>query len=201
MGFGIIWAILSLIQILLILANFRAMSWPAHGPYIVLAFSTLCYGLASLLFAIMVRLTCDWVPAISDASAYLSSSSFLQNVDSALRPAVVLYLLHQRGGVLQAVHNNAITLLSTQLWKRILDWVLVVLCFVMYTASMGLLANSPAIFRDGFTTYFASLSAYQASVNLGYAGIAFSLFLCIDIFVSLVFQGIQAKGRDDLVRN
>ena len=109
----------------------------------------------------------------------------------------LLYLLHQLGDVLRAVKANTSTPLSTYIWKRVLDWVMTGLAWVMYTGAMGPTASSLA---DFYRTNWTSL--YYASKGLGQTGLALMLLL-INLAVFTIVQSVQGKDTKsgDLVRN
>jgi phage-related holin len=169
----------------------------ARGPYIMLAVVTFCYGLYNLLAAILTR--ADTLDYIQSNSIFIAAE-FFGNVDFAFRPAVVLYLIHVRGDVLRAL--TATSPLSTQVWKRILDWVLTVLIWVMLTASMGVTATKFAAVANGTWDFTQSNTFYQISLGLGQTGLAFLILLIINVAVSVVVQYIRGGGpqRSDLVR-
>jgi hypothetical protein len=197
-AFEIIWFIGSLIQLTAILKNLKGIpSMAARGPYILLAVVTFFLVLYYLLTAILTR---DDGLAYSDGNALLSAANFFGDTDGTFRPVVVLYLLHVRGDVLRALKGNMTSPLSTQTWKRILDWALTALAWVMFTASVGVSATQLAEFANGDYDNLEQL--YQASLGLSQTGLAFLILLIIILVVSVIVQFLQGKGipTADLVR-
>jgi hypothetical protein len=178
-----------------IVKNLRALPIAARGPYILLAVVTFCLTLYNLLAALYTRVR---YLNSRTASNLIPASTFFWNVDAAFRPAVVLYLLHQRGDVLRAVKANTITPLSTYIWKRVLDWVMAGLAWVMYTGAMAAAASRMANFYGINWTRL-----YYASRGLGETGLTLMLLLIINLVVSTIVQFIQGKDTKsgDLVRN
>lgn len=197
-AFLIIWAIVALVQLIYILKNLSAIpSMAARGPYILLAFVTICVMLYYLLNALDYRL--DILDDIAENSLY-TAVTFFWSVDAPFRPMVVLYLLHGRGDILRAVKARTMIPLSTYLWKRILDWVLTALAWVMYIAEIGVTATR---LDDIYGAYYyprQSAALLRAGVGLGNTGLALTLLLYINLIVSTIVQFVQGKGTSgDLV--
>lgn len=171
----------------------------SRGPFILLAFVTLCAAVFYLMWAISTRV--DIIDTVIQAQVN-SALQFLNGVQSAFLPAVILCLIHLRGGVLRASKGNTISPLASQLWKRILDWVLVALTFIFAIAQMGVIATLYAAFEDGSLTDDQSIQLFDASVALGHTFIAFQTLLYVDVIVSLIVHFIQSRRAQssDLVR-
>jgi hypothetical protein len=201
LAFQIIWVIVGFVQLIFLFKNLGALPTGARGPYILLAVVTVCFTLYNVLAAVLTRVD---FPDFMTASNVITASSFFGNVDAAFRPAVVLYLLHQRGDILRAGKANAITPLSTYIWKRVLDWVLSALAWIMYTAAMGATASLNAAQYGGvFYNYNTSKNLRLASRGLGQTGFALVILLVINLVISTIIQFVQEKGTKpgDLVRN
>jgi len=199
MAFEVIWFTFSLIQLTYIFKNLKGIpSMAARGPYIMLAFVTFCLGLYYLLAAIVTR-AADNLSA-SDANSLNFAAEFFFNTNAAFKPAMVLYLIHVRGDVLRAIKGNTTSPLSTQIWKRILDWVLTGLAFVMFTGAMGVSATQVAEYSNYDYDTFEQL--YQASLGLSQTGLAFVVLLIITLVVSVIVEFSQGKRipTNDLVR-
>jgi hypothetical protein len=200
MAFQIVWFTFSLIQLSYIFKNLKGIpSMAARGPYIMLAFLTLCLGVYSLLDAILTRLG---GLTLLNGNALNSAAVIFLNFDVAFKPAVVLYLIHVRGDVLRAVKGNTTSPLSTQIWKRILDWVLAALAFIMFTGAISVTTAQLAEFDSGNYDQDYLQQLYHASLGLAHTGIAFVVLLVVTLTVSVIVQFIQGKGTltNDLVR-
>jgi hypothetical protein len=161
---------------------------------------TLCLTVYNILAAVLTRV--DFTDFMTSSNVN-TASAFFWDVDAAFRPSVVLYLLHQRGDVLRAEKANAITPLSAHIWKRILDWVLTALAWVMFTGSMGAIASLDAIYYNGAFYDDDFLENLRlAGRGLGLTGFALVILLVINLAVSTIVQFTQAKGTKsgDLVR-
>lgn len=110
----------------------------------------------------------------------------------AFQPAAVLLLLQQRGSILGASKGNAVSPFSSLLWKRIVDWVLIGLTFIIYIASMGNYAAYATAMDTGYST--RSFSAYMAaSKGISYAGTALGLLLFLNVIITSIVLFVQAK--------
>jgi hypothetical protein len=198
LAFEIIWFIVSLVQLIYIFINLgKIPSMSARGPYIVLALLTMFTMAYYLLFAIWTRLSTEIDPITSDQMQI--GLVFLTAVDNALRPAVILYLIHQRGDLLRS-KDNATVPLVIQTWKRALDWVLVALAFIFGFSSGAVYAAEVEALQTSYTAQYRQL-------GLGYKGLGhtistFVTLLAIDVIVSLILCYVHArKARSgDLVR-
>lgn len=142
-----------------------------------------------LLYGVSTRLRGE-VPAFTDG-IYLATLGITALV-VAFQPAAVLFLLQQRGSVLQASKGNTISPFSSSLGKKIVDWVLVGLTFIVYIAYMGNVAAYATAADSGFSS--ASYLAYlAASRGLAYAGAAIFLLLCINVITTSIVLFVQAK--------
>jgi hypothetical protein len=201
LAFQIIWVIVGVVQLIFLFKNLGALPMAARGPYILLGVVTFCLTLYNILAAVLTRV--DFTDFMMESNV-VTASSFFWDVDAAFRPAVVLYLLHQRGDILRAGNANTITPLSTHIWKRVLDWVLTALAWIMYTAAMGTIASlDAAYYNDTFYDYDTLENLRLASRGLGQTGFALVILLVINLVVSTVVQFIQGKSTksNDLVRN
>lgn len=198
MAFEIIWTITSIIQLVYILKNLKVIpSAIARGPYIMLAGITLTVTLYHGLYSILVRV---YNTSQMEANAMVATVQFFWVVDTAFRPAVVLYLVHQRGNVLQAIENYTRIPLSTQLWKRILDWVLVALAFVAYIGWMGTITTYRTIYNNpGTESHDQGGGIFRAALGLAQAGLGLTVLLCINVVASLIIQSV--KGDSPTMRD
>jgi len=163
-----------------------------RAPYILLMVITVSLGIWQVLYAVYLRTS-----TILDRPTLISiytAGTFFVYLDTAFIPAVVLYLVHQRGDILRAVRGNTTAPLATHLWKRILDWALTGLTFVMAIAAMG-------VYSDYLNSLVLAL--HRTYLDLGHAAVAFATLLCIDVFISVIVQFVQGKDTQpaDLVRN
>ncbi|KIM34029.1 hypothetical protein M408DRAFT_18990 [Serendipita vermifera MAFF 305830] len=193
MAFGIIFAVLSLVQFVYILKNLTKIPFASpRTPYIILAIVTFFTFLWYLLYGILLRLRDDILDSLT-SNQINAAINGLWTMVVAFQPAAVLLLLQQRGSVLQASRGNTISVFSSLLWKRIVDWVLVVITFIMYIAYVGNYAAYLAGVESGsYSTskYYAYLAA---SKGLSYTGTAFVLLMFLDVIITSIVLFIQSK--------
>ena len=198
MAFQIIWAALSLIQLVWILKNLRKIpSMAARGPYIMLVIVTFFTFLLYLLGGISTRVTLYWV----EAGKLSASITVYYALVTAFQPAVILWLIHQRGALLGASKGNGISPFTSQIWKQVLDWVLVAVTFILYIASA---ANRASFFTDVGNGKIRNIQQFlSVDHGLAHTLVALSIVLAIDVAISsiaLLMQGKRAQWND-LVRN
>ncbi|CCA76120.1 hypothetical protein PIIN_10120 [Serendipita indica DSM 11827] len=110
----------------------------------------------------------------------------LAHIDLAFGPAVCLWLIHLRGSLAPTVEAKPLHLWVSQSWKRILDWLLVAVTFIL-AISMTVIINivwmeyGAGHLRGDQVTHFLIVNR-----NLNFAVVAFGLLLSIDIAVSLI---------------
>lgn len=190
-AFQIIWFIFTLVELIFILARLSGLpSWASRGPFILLAFVTLFAVTFYLMFAIITRIE---ITDFTIGSQVSTALAFLDAVQAAFLPAVILYLIHLRGGVLRVVKGNTASPLASKIWKRILDWILVILTFVFLLARMGIIATLYAGVDNMTLTVHQTLQLVDTSISLGHTWIAFAMLLYGDIVVSLIVHFIQSR--------
>lgn len=202
MAFEIIWAVFSLVQFIYILKNLSKIpTASARGPYILLAVTTFFTFLYYAMWGVLTRVTWGILDSISGNKLSLAITGIF-TVVIAFQPASVLWLLHQRGSVLRTSRENTVSPFSSLLWKRIVDWVLVGITFVIYIAAMAVsVALAVALENNApgrvYTQYL------EASRGLSHTITGLILLICIDIVVtSLVvfFQVKRAQWNDPIIR-
>lgn len=195
MAFEIIWSIAALVQLIYVFKNLSKVPSGSRGPYILLAVVAFATFLYYLIWAIWTRIAYaddrDLSSSIPNKISVCITACF--TIVAPFLSAVVLWILQSRGAVLRASKNSTISPLSSLLWKRIVDWVLVGITFILYIASMG----NFAAFVTAVETSYVSSAAYQryskTSQGLSHTILAFLLLLCIDIVATSITLFVQAK--------
>jgi hypothetical protein len=112
---------------------------------------------------------------------------------------VLLYIAHQRGFLFRASQGKAVKPLAAQLWKRILDWTLVAITFLLLLSYSAILANEDKLIENG-TLSFAGYYNYADVLNgFSHAITGMVVILAIDIFVTLLTLWLaqrRVKFRD-----
>jgi hypothetical protein len=102
--------------------------------------------------------------------------------------AVLLYIAHQRGFLFQASQGKGIKPLAAQLWKRILDWALVAITFVLLISSTAIAAvenhvieeNHQSLSEAEYLKYTHLLEGFSHAIT------GMIVILAIDVFVTLL---------------
>jgi hypothetical protein len=202
MAFNLIFFIVGLVQLAYVLKNLpKIPSIAARAPYILLAVVILFTVALHLTSAIYIRIVED----LLRETAYQISLTmqFFYAVDTAFRPAVILYLIHNRAGLLLATLANKTHPLTSQIWKRILDWVLVGITFVFYIAYMGVNGTYYASLVNGTATNSQYRQYLNANRGLGHTLTAMVVLFAIDIIFSLItlfIHGKRAQAADLVVK-
>ena len=172
-------------------------SGPARGPYILLAIVTFVLSVYYLLAGIWTRVYEDLQFIVQ--AQFSNGIRVLYAFALAFQPGVVLYLAHQRGALLRA--SREITPFPSQIWKKIADWVLVAITFLISIASV---LNSAFYYNARYNGSLQTSEDYvQANRGLSHAIVAISILLAINVVVSVIVlfvQGKQARWNDQ-VRN
>ncbi|CCA73928.1 hypothetical protein PIIN_07881 [Serendipita indica DSM 11827] len=117
---------------------------------------------------------------------------FVVNIDTAFRPAVCLWLVHLRGNLARKVQNAPQPWVS-QFWKRILDWSLVAITYLLETWSMGVTAHAYAQDDSGQMNSDRFWAYIDMNRGLRFTILTFILLLAIDIIVSFIALKVVQK--------
>ncbi|CAG7847276.1 SubName: Full=Uncharacterized protein {ECO:0000313/EMBL:CCA69423.1} [Serendipita indica DSM 11827] len=159
-------------------------------------------ALAYLLAAVYTRISTNRVTTLSgissvpytDLHGLSSSDSFVFAVDPAFRLAVCLWLVHLRGNVARMAQGKIHKPWVSQFWKRIIDWSLVAILFLLAISTMAILANAWALDdanRLGFAGYRTHLIVRR---GFGFTIVGFSSLLMIDVAISFITLKVLQKG-------
>ncbi|KAG8821339.1 hypothetical protein FRC17_009849 [Serendipita sp. 399] len=187
----IIWCIIIIVQFGLILTRLKFLPTDriARAPYILLSIVAICTAFAYLLWSILLRVESMSSQTATNINAL---TSFLFCIDTAFRPAVLLWLVHIRGQTTYRVLGKQAKLWVTQFWKRIVDWSLVAITFLFGISAMAVYAQYRQM-RLQLTS--AAINNYIKAYNgLSWTVIAFSTLLSINVIVSLVTLKVS-QGR------
>ncbi|CAG7847275.1 SubName: Full=Uncharacterized protein {ECO:0000313/EMBL:CCA69422.1} [Serendipita indica DSM 11827] len=196
MAFQIIFFILILTEFIAIVRRLRFVPSGRYtrAPYILLAIVTSILSLAYLLWAIYTRISTGGssVPdtALHGLGAFLNS---LLTIDNAFRPAVCLWLVHLRSNLARTTQGKTTKPWISQFWKRIVDWSLVTILFLIGISLMAVIANEWALIdshqlnSDGYRAYFS------VRRGLYFTSVAFGVLLAIDIMVSFITLKVSQK--------
>jgi hypothetical protein len=195
MAFQIIWFIFSFLQVYLLLTRLKGIAtWVSRGPYILSLVITFLLALAYLLWAIYTRNAANF--DTSTQNSFSAAINFLIDVDLTFRPAIVLYLMHVRGDIIRASQGKTFTPLMAQMWKKILDWALIALIFILLMAGLGVSTSADVAYDSGHLTISQYLSKLNTAANLSHSVEAFHVLVYLNIIISGIFMYIQVKGRN-----
>lgn len=191
MAFELIWAAFSLIQLVFIFKNLSKLPVSARGPYILLAVVTVFSFIYYLMVGVLTRIRYDYLDVLTANQISVAATGCF-TVIAAFQPAVVLWLLQQRGSVMKASKGNALRPFSYRLWKRILDWALVGTLFIIYITFMANNATYVVAIENGTSNRIYN-RFLNTSQGLSRAIIALILLSCIDVGVTSIVLFVQAK--------
>ncbi|KAG8811468.1 hypothetical protein FRC17_002433, partial [Serendipita sp. 399] len=139
-AFRVVWAAITAILFLLILfqliRNQKSTSIP-RPPYLLLALIAFLFVVSNVLGAVPLR-----TKVLIDTSLkMIASSSMVANFVRAFAPGVILWLVHIRGVVLHEARQGGDRgeglPFVVQIWKRSIDWALVLITFILLIALHG----------------------------------------------------------------
>lgn len=198
----IIWRAVAVILLVLTIGALpRVLPLPSRRPYLCLTFVVVSLITSFVLGAVALR-----APIIDNIimQQINSATTFFDAVVDVFLPAVVLYLIHLRGKVLQEVKGNTITPVALQPWKHILELYLIASTFILYMVQLGYRA-------DWITSKFVHpptddlFQQYlDVSHSLSHTITALHFLLCLDVLVSLVVHFVQsndAGARDPVSKS
>ncbi|PVF97995.1 hypothetical protein CPB86DRAFT_399124 [Serendipita vermifera] len=153
-SFNISFFVSQVVLLFMILLFIRRLpTWSSCGPYLLLILATFLLAIAHIVLVIYIRLTTDFSHRMADTLWLLSA--FLFEIEAGLRPALVLYLLHVRGSIIQKMNQaNAFRPLMSELWKRVFDWAFI---------SMNCLIGIALIAYTHYTFTHPAVSEVRAS--------------------------------------
>ncbi|CCA69423.1 hypothetical protein PIIN_03323 [Serendipita indica DSM 11827] len=199
MAFQIIFFIFILSEFITIIRRMRFVPPGRYtrAPYILLAVVAGPLAFAYLLWAIYTRISTGGSSVPYTALHGLSSfTSFLLTIDIAFRPAVCLWLVHLRSNLARTTQGKATKPWISQFWKRIVDWSLVTILFLIGISLIAVTANGWAL-SDAGQLSTAGMRAYlSVRRGLGFTIVAFSLLLSIDITISFITLKVSQKGMN-----
>lgn len=193
MAFRIIWFIVSLCLFGAMLRRLRLVPSGRYtrAPYILLSIVTGTTSIGYLLSAILLR-------GASGMSSSLmhnldAVTSVLWNINSAFQPAVCLWLVHLRGRLTGATQAKSAKPWVSHFWKRIVDWSLVAITFILGISTMAIVANGWTLYDGRQISDGQLFEIIAVSRQLNYAVFTFGLLLSVDIMVSLIALRMSQK--------
>jgi hypothetical protein len=203
MAFMIIWFIVCIAQLALLFKWLRNVpTWGSRGPFIFLTILQISLAVGFITSAIHFRIVAAF-PVTDDMSTndVFFASNFFYEINLSFLPAIPLYLLHLRGSVLSTEQGKTFNPLMSQLWKRILDWVLVGVTYILLLSEFCLLVHDTTIlFND--LDYVAWSSRQQTRLTFYHIVEAVTLLAYLNVIISSTVMASQLKNHKliDLVR-
>ncbi|CAG7849709.1 SubName: Full=Uncharacterized protein {ECO:0000313/EMBL:CCA71556.1} [Serendipita indica DSM 11827] len=183
--------VLALIVLSLLVSICRRLDHVTHStaPYVLLAIvtSTVIAGYATS--AAIVRF---YKPAL----ALYAVNGFLWDFDIAFEPAVCLWLIHCRGELVTTSQFVNATPWVSQRWKRIVDWSLAALTFIIAITMTSVLLRAKVMRNE--PRFNVNLYLYYLDVgrNLKFAVVGLGVLLLINVVISLIaLKASQSRGR------
>jgi hypothetical protein len=152
--------------------------WLTPAPYLLLMAITIFLFIGYLFMVVYTQFN-RAIPRQAQLDIQLVFS-ILFDIDIALRPGIVLYLIHVRGSIWQFSQPSRPFAMS-QLWKKIVDWVVVALTLILW------------ITLSGFTFKITSHSSTRTKL-IEVSG-AFSILSHVLVILSTITMSIQVKSR------
>jgi hypothetical protein len=152
--------------------------WLSPTPYLLLMAITIFLFIGYLFMVVYTQFN-RAIPRQAQLDIQLVFS-ILFDIDIALRPGIVLYLIHVRGSIWQSSQPSRPFAMS-QLWKKIVDWFVVALTLILW------------ITLSGFT--FKNTSHSSTWTKLIEVSGAFSILSHVLVILSTTTMSIQVKSR------
>ncbi|KAG8858832.1 hypothetical protein FRB91_009236 [Serendipita sp. 411] len=199
-AFEVIWAVAAALLFLWILCRLTILPIKAtpRGPYVLLAFTSLCAAIAFVLSAVPFEVNMP-------TDVYLKtmmSSAFICDVSRALGPAVILWLLHIRGQVFGNSKPGYTSSNSARIWKRGVDWSFVAITFIALISfhAYNLAKNLELVYHGiNYETY---LEYQKIMTRMRHATTALIFLLAINITGAVLLLRVtqkRAKYSDPVV--
>jgi hypothetical protein len=196
MAFNIIFFVITLVQLGMAAKRFRFVETLASkAPYILLTVVLLFSALFYLVAAIFTRVQGDM--SFLSAVNFAAFVNFLWATILAFFPAIPLYIIYVRGDIHQAAQGttNPFNPIMSQMWKRILDWALVGLVYILKIAVLGMTTSLNIAYYNDTISYYQYLDRFYARRDLAHAAHSFLVILYANVIASAIFMFIQLRGR------
>lgn len=193
MAFQIIWSVIifGLFVVILRRLCFVPPGRYTRAPYILLSIVAGTLSLSYLLSAILRRTS----RAESNVSLTLLHNlglivNFLWNIAFAFEPAVCLWLIHLRGKLTTTTEGKSVNPWVSQLWKRIVDWLLVALTFIISIVLIAILAILWTQLDQGRRNSGQTMDLHHV---LGITTTALGPVLTVDIILSFICLKVSQR--------
>jgi hypothetical protein len=167
-------------------------------PFILLAITIFTLGVGYIFLAIYTRWYSDVLMRstlrILDAleAVYL----FFYYTSTTFLPAVCLQLMHVRGSILRASQGTTFNPLMSRKWKKLFDWALIVLLYILSIASFSLYARANVAYRNGEIDVLTYSDRINERIKVNDAAIVFKLLAYLDVIVSSIIMFVQARKHN-----
>ncbi|CCA69421.1 hypothetical protein PIIN_03321 [Serendipita indica DSM 11827] len=119
--------------------------------------------------------------------------NFLLPIDWAFRPGVCLWLVHLRGNLSRITQSKTTKPWISQFWKRIVDWSLVVIVFLVGISQMAVLANKWVLLDRHQLTPTEYRTYLNVDRGLKFTSVAFGVLLEMNVIVSFIGLKVSQK--------
>ncbi|CCA73378.1 hypothetical protein PIIN_07332 [Serendipita indica DSM 11827] len=167
-------------------------AWPLHTRSLHSPFHRRRYIVSSYLLSAILRRTSR---AESNVSLTLLHNlglivNFLWNIAFAFEPAVCLWLIHLRGKLTTTTEGKSVNPWVSQLWKRIVDWLLVALTFIISIVLIAILAILWTQLDQGRRNSGQTMDLHHV---LGITTTALGPVLTVDIILSFICLKVSQR--------
>ncbi|CCA73925.1 hypothetical protein PIIN_07878 [Serendipita indica DSM 11827] len=203
MAFEIIYFVVILGEFIIICRRLRLVPPGRYtrAPYILLAIVAGALALSYLVSAIVTRISSyelgipDHDYPIETMRGLNTFDWFLKNIDASFRPAVCLWLIHLRVNLAGKAEGSTSTPWMEHLWKRIVDWSLVAINFIIDTCWMGIIADGYIFYTSNYLVPANFFYYTRSWRELNLADLSIELILTLNVIVSLIGLGVSQKKK------
>ncbi|PVF97996.1 hypothetical protein CPB86DRAFT_826115 [Serendipita vermifera] len=192
MAFYIVFGVAHLVLFCLVVKRLNQLpTWLARGPYIFLCIISFFLFVGYILAGIYTRILEHLNRKVAaDTQAFIN---FLFEVDVAFRPAVVLYVIHVRGAILErSLGKGTFRPAMSQLWKRIFDWIFAIISYIVWMIFVGY--NHYIIVHPPQST--VQFNKYNDTRrHIIEAASSVSIVFYVIVIVSSIIMAVQIKSR------
>ncbi|PVG00694.1 hypothetical protein CPB86DRAFT_812820 [Serendipita vermifera] len=196
-AFSFLFLIITLIQLYMIFKRLKEMRVSfLKGPYVLLGFVTSVLAAAYALWTIYNIV----FGSTSRSTLHALSGSFhlLLHVDLALRPGIVLHLMHTWGYVLSIPQDHFLNSVMLRAKKRVIDLALVAfsLSFLFAVVILTIYDNLAMDLR--WITFQTYQRDYTIRLDISHIAVVFLFLTYVDVIVSSVLISTELRKRDTI---
>jgi hypothetical protein len=186
------------LQLVLLLKQIRNVTRGAcRRPFIILTVLILALGIGYIAGAFAIRLSTEilLVVSVDTVNSISFVDDFFYFINSAFLPIVPLSLIHVRGSALRSSQGTTFDPLMSRKWKKIFDWALVGLNYILSIVYFSLLVYRISAFNHDEIDEETDDKLATHSTRLYDAILAFKLASCLDVIISSIIMFVQTKKQ------